>query len=94
MKNYDFVLILVCLFVLRIILLSGSYPDSICLAAILLYRLADKYLKQKKISDSLEEQVKKNEELVKNQIQVLADEVVKIRNTTEGFKAAINLGKK
>ena len=94
MKNYDYLLILVCLFVLRIILLSGSYPDAMCLTSLLLYRLSNKYLNQRKISDNLEDQVKKNEELVKGQIQVLAEEVVKVKNTTEGFKAAINLGKR
>jgi hypothetical protein len=51
-------------------------------------------LNQRKISDNLEDQIKKNEELVKGQIQVLAEEVVKVKNTTEGFKAAINLGKR
>ena len=94
MKNYDFILILVCLFVLRIILLSGSYPDSICLVALLGYRLTDMYLKNKKISSDLEEKVKANQSLVNSQLQELANEVIKVRNASEGLKAAVNFGKK
>ena len=94
MKNYDFILILVCLFLFRIILLSGQYSDAICLTAVLAYRIADNYLKEKKLSSQLEEKVLKNQKEVQDQLQVLANEVVKVKNSAEGLKAAVTFARK
>lgn len=94
MKNYDFVFILLCLFIFRIILLSGHYSDAICLASILAYRLVDKYLKQKRISSQVEEKLAENQKEVQNQLQVLANELVKVKNSAEGLKAAVTFGRK
>ena len=83
-----------CLFVLRIVMFSGSYADSICLVALLSYRIASTFLEGKQLLSQLSDKFSKKEELDNVRFQQLADEVVKVRNSAEGIKAAFNLTKK
>lgn len=79
MKNYDYLFILICLFIFRIIMLSATYADSICLTALFAYKLGSSYLESKKTSD-------KNVEA----IQVLSNELADTKNSLSGIKAAVN----
>ncbi len=94
MKNYDFLLILAGLFVLRIIMFSGSYADSICLVGLLAYGIAKQIVSFKGISNEALVLIKKNEEETNAKLQVLAEEIVKTKNSAEGLKAAINFTKR
>lgn len=94
MKKYDFMLILVGLFTLRIILLSGSYADAICLLGVLAYTIGSQYFETKKVSNDLLEVIKKNEELNSVRFEQLAQEIVKVRNNNDAIKAAVNFNKR
>jgi len=87
-KNYDFIFILVCLFVFRIIALSGSFADAICLIAVLGYILGDKLLNQRKLENDVKEQLTKDKAELAKHIEALATELIKVKNTTESIKAA------
>jgi len=87
-KNYDFIFILVCLFVFRIIALSGSFADAICLIAVLGYILGDKLLNQRKLENDVKEQLTKDKAELAKHIETLATELIKVKNTTESIKAA------
>lgn len=94
MRNYDFLFILVCFFILRIVVFSASYADAICLLSILAFKLGSKFLDAKKISSDLEQKVQTQDNLTNARLQALADEIIKVRNSAEGIKAAINLTKR
>jgi|688.fasta_scaffold246581_2 hypothetical protein len=94
MKSYDFVFILVCLFVLRIVFFSASYADAACLFSVFAFLTANEILKVKKISNQVLEKVTKNEDTTNARIVELSNEMVKIRNAAEGIKAAVNFVKK
>ena len=94
MKNINYLLILMCLFVLRIVIFSGGYPDAICLASLLAYFLADKYINTKVVSDQMADIVQKNKELAERQMNALANEIQNAKNSADGIKAAINFIKK
>ena len=94
MKSYDFVFILVCLFVLRIVLFSASYADAACLFSVFAFLTTNEILKVKKISNQVLEKVTKNEDTTNARIVELSNEMVKIRNAAEGIKAAVNFVKK
>ena len=94
MRNYDFLLILSCLFVVRIIAFSGSYADAICLLGLLSYLVAKEVLKIKKVSNDVFDKLSKTEELNNARFQELANEVVRVKNSTEGIKAAVNFNKR
>lgn len=94
MKIYDFVFILVCLFVLRIIMFSASYADAICLLSILAFLMANEVVKVKKISSQVLEKVNKTEQLTNARITELNSEMIKVRNAAEGIKTAVNFTKK
>lgn len=94
MKNYDYIFILVCLFVLRIIMLSGSIVDAISLIGILTYHLANKVIKDKKITNEALVRIESNHELTQSQIRVMAEELNKAKVSAEGIKAAVNFGKR
>jgi hypothetical protein len=79
-----------CLFVSRIIVLSGSYPDAICLVSLLAYHLGSQYMKTKVVSNEMLSIVQSNKEEAERQMGVLADEITKARNSADGIKAAIN----
>lgn len=89
-KSYDFVFILVCLFVFRVILLSASFADALCLIAVLAYILGNKVLAEKKITSELAESIAKDKALTQQQIELLANEIQKNKNATEGLRAASN----
>lgn len=94
-KSYDFVFILVCLFVFRVILLSASFADALCLVSVLAYILGNKILAEKKITSELAEVIAKDKAFTQQQIEVLANEIQKNKNATEGLKAASNfMGKR
>jgi len=94
MKNYDFIFILVCLFVLRIIMLSGSFVDAISLVGILTYHLANKVIKDKKMTSEALVKIDSNHEITQAQLRVLAEEVNKAKTSAEGIKAAVNFSKR
>lgn len=94
MKNYDYIFILVCLFVLRIIMLSGSIVDAISLIGILTYHLANKVIKDRKITSEALVRIESNHELTQNQIKVMAEELNRTKVAAEGIKAAVNFGKR
>lgn len=94
MRNYDFLLILSGLFVIRIIAFSGSYADAICLLGLLSYSVLKQLLNIKKVSNDISEIIKKSEELNNARFQELASEVVKVRNGNEAIKAAVNFNKR
>ncbi len=94
MKNINYLLILVCLFVLRFVVFSGGYPDALCLVALLGYFLAEKYINTKVVSDEMADIVQKNKENTERQMQLLADEIQKAKNSADGIKAAINFASK
>jgi hypothetical protein len=87
-KNYDFIFILVCLFVFRVILLSASFADAACLAAVLAYILGNKHLNEKKVSNELADIVAEDKKITQQQIEILAKEVQNNKLVTEGLKAA------
>lgn len=91
MRNQQIMFALLCLFVLRLIVFSGTYVDSICIASILAYKLGFLFLNSKKLESEVLVRIHKSEELNNLRFQELANEVVKVRNSSEGLKAAINL---
>ncbi len=91
MRNYDLMLILVGLFVLRIIAFSAGYADALCLMAILAYRFGKDYLILKKVSSDFESRIQSQEKETNTKLNLLAEEIVKVRNSSDGLKAAINL---
>jgi hypothetical protein len=87
-KNYDFIFILAYLFVFRIIALSGSFADAVCLIAILGYILGDKLLNNRKIENEVKEQLTKDKQEFAKHIESLSAEIIRVKNTTESIKAA------
>lgn len=53
MKNINWIHVLICLFVFRIIAMSASFPDALCLIALLGFKFADRYVKAKNIADGI-----------------------------------------
>jgi hypothetical protein len=91
MRNYDLVLILVSLFVVRIIAFSATYADAICLMSLVAYRFGKDYLVLKRVSSDFESKIQAQEKETNTKFNLLAEEIVKVRNSSEGLKAAINL---
>lgn len=87
MRNYNIMLILVSLFVVRIIAFSGSYADAICLLGLLAYMVVKKALEMKQLESEVLVKVTTQEQ----QLKYLAEEMTKVKNSSEGLKAAINL---
>lgn len=87
-KNYDFIFILLCIFVFRIILLSSTYPDAICIIAILGYIFGNKLLEQRKLDSDIKQQISNDRQEINKHIEILANELTKVKNTTESIKAA------
>jgi hypothetical protein len=94
MKKYDFILILVGLFSLRIIALSGSYSDAICFLGLLAFKFGLKYLQDKKFNENVSDVLKKEAELNNVRFEQLAQEIVKVKNNNEAIKAAVNFNKR
>jgi hypothetical protein len=91
MRNYDLMLILIGLFVLRVIVFSAGYADALCLLAILAYKFGKEYVVLKKVTNDIEEKIKQQESINNIRLTQLADEIVKVRNSSDGLRAAINL---
>lgn len=83
-----------CLFVLRVTLLSGSFADVLCLLGVLAYHLGNKIVEKNKITNEALIKIESNHELTQNQIKIIAEEVNKAKTTAEGVKAAINFNKR
>lgn len=90
MRKIDFMLILASLFILRIIVFSAGYADAMCLTSVLIFRLTKEYLKIKKIQSEVLIRVEAQD----TRLQHIADEVTRVKNSSEGLKAAINLTSK
>lgn len=91
MKNQQVLLVLVSLFVFRLILLSGSYSDAMCLMSLLAYLLGCKVLESRRLEENAISKITKFEEVNNRRLQELADELIKVKNSGEGIKAALNL---
>jgi hypothetical protein len=91
MRNYDLMLILVSLFVIRIIAFSASYADAICLLSLVAYKFGKDYVTLKQISSDFESKLQSQEKDTNIKLNLLAEEIVKVRNSSDGLKAAINL---
>jgi hypothetical protein len=74
-----------------LILFSGTYVDSICILSILGYKFGLIFLDYTKIQNEALVRISKNEDLNNQRFQELANEIVKVKNSSEGLKAAINL---
>lgn len=53
MKNINWIHVLICLFIFRVIAMSASFPDALCLIALLGFKFADRYVKAKAVADSI-----------------------------------------
>jgi hypothetical protein len=87
MRKIDFMLILVSLFVLRIIAFSAGYADAICLVGVLGFILAKQYIDSKK----LEAQALVRIEAQDVKVQHIIDELNRVKVSSDGLKAAMNL---
>jgi viroplasmin and RNaseH domain-containing protein len=94
MKNYDVILILVSIFVARIIAFSAGYADAICLLGLLAFKAIREYMANKKIEAEVVTEFNAYKEISNKRYEVLAEEVVRAKSTSEGLKAAINLTKR
>jgi hypothetical protein len=94
MRKIDIMLILASLFVLRIIVFSAGYADSICLLTVFGFIAVKEYLQVKKISNNILESLKRSEELTGTRFEQLSQEIVKVRNNNEAIKAAVNFNKR
>lgn len=94
MRNQQIMFVLLSLFVLRLIAFSGTYVDSICIVAILSYKLGLEYLNNKKLTSEVLVKIEESEKINRERMQHLADEVIRVKNSSEGLKAAINLTSK
>ncbi len=90
MRKIDSMLILASLFVLRVIAFSGSYADALCLLGILAFLTLRQVIESRK----LESQVLVRVEEQDRQVRALVDEMNKVKNSSEGLKAAINMSSK
>jgi hypothetical protein len=75
-------------------MLSGSIVDAISLIGILTYHLANKVIKDRKITSEALVRIESNHELTQNQIKVMAEELNRTKVAAEGIKAAVNFGKR
>lgn len=81
MKNVDWIFLLICLFITRIIMLSASFPDSICLIALLGYRYAAQYIEARKLSAD-----------VLKAVEDSRDEVKRTRDSVDMLKLSAGFG--
>jgi hypothetical protein len=87
MRKIDFMLILVSLFVLRIIAFSAGYADAACLVGVLGFILAKEYLANKKIQSEVLVRVESQD----HKLNQMVDEINRVKVSSDGLKAAINL---
>jgi len=90
MRKIDFMLILVSLFVLRVIAFSAGFADALCLVAVLSFILAKEYLRGKKIQSEVMVKIESQDA----RITQMSEEINRVRVSSDGLKAAINLTSK
>ena len=83
MKKLNWIHVLLCVFIGRIILMSASYPDAICLVALIAYKFSDKYFKAKNVEDTVMQEIKEAKE-----------EMKKARESVDAVKIATGFGMK
>lgn len=91
MKNQQILFAILCLFLLRLIVFSGTYVDAICILSLLSYNLGNKLLELKRLNGEIIDKVQKLEQNSDTRFVELANEVVKLKSLNDGIKAAINL---
>lgn len=89
MRKINIILILASLLVLRVIVFSSTYADAICLLGVLGYMIAKKVLEDKKLESDIAIKVLEQEK----QIKALVEEMSRVKNSSEGLRAAINMTK-
>lgn len=94
MKNQQVIFGLLSLFIVRLIAFSGTYVDAICIVALLAYKLGIAYLDSKKLTSEVLVRIEETDKLNNQKMQQLADEMIKVKNASEGLRAAINLTSK
>ena len=82
MKKINWIHLLICLFIFRIIAISASFPDALCLVALLGFKFADRYAKAKNISDEIVKDIAEAKEESKK-----AREAVDTVKLSTGFTA-------
>ena len=94
MKNYDIILILVSIFVVRIIAFSAGYADAVCLIGLLSFKTGKDYLSYKKIESEVMGEIQSQKDINQRRFEQMAEEIAKARVSSDGLKAAINLTKR
>jgi hypothetical protein len=94
MRNQQVIFGLLSLFIVRLIAFSGTYVDAICIVALIGYKLGLAYLENKKVANQVLVKVEESEKLNAQKMQQLADEMMRVKNASEGLRAAINLTSK
>lgn len=94
MRKQNFIFVLLSLFVLRLIVFSGTLVDAMAIMGILAYKLGVEFLEQKQITNEALVRISKNEELSVQRFQEVATEIAKLKNANDGIKAAFNLTNK
>ncbi len=92
--KYGILFVLICFFITRIVVFSASYADAICLIAILGYKFGVEFLENSLISKNALSDLRKSEEETNAKLQILSDEIVKVKNSSEALKAAVNFNKR
>jgi hypothetical protein len=92
--KYGLLFVLVSFFITRIIVFSASYADAICLIAVLSYKFGIKFMETSAIYKNTLLELKKSEEETNAKLQALSDEIVKVKNSSEALKAAVNFNKR
>ena len=92
--KYGVLFVLLCFFITRIVVFSASYADAICLIAILAYRFGSEFLEAGLISKGALSDLRKLEDETNVKLQTLSDEIVKVKNSSEALKAAVNFNKR
>lgn len=90
MRNYNLVLILSTLLLIRVIVFSGTYVDAICLASLLSFLILKEYMEIKALESEVMVKVNEQEEKLK----VLVEELNRVKSSSEGLKAVMNMTKR
>lgn len=75
-----------CIFVFRVIMLSASYADALCLVALLAYHFGDKFVKAKNISQDVLSKLESNAKMTEAKLDVMGQEVHKVRSVVDMLK--------
>jgi hypothetical protein len=80
MKNFDWIFALICVFIFRIVAIGASFPDAVCLLAVLSYRFCEKHIEAKKVSDNMIKEITDAKEEIKK-----AKESIDVVKLASGF---------